>query len=107
MADTAKPWQRKGSIVVSGNDDFISRSTSSPNEGRVMHTEKEEKLYQQTDQVKLSSSEIYLTDDSSKGGRNAPQHNSQKSSGGKKTRKRMSATESREMNASRDISLIW
>ena len=107
MADTAKPWQREGSIVVSGNDDFISRSTSSPDEGPVMHTEKEEKLHQQTDQVKLSSSEIYFTDDSSKSGRNAPQHNPRKSSGGKKIRKRMSATESREMSAPRDISLIW
>ena len=68
-----------------------------------MHTEKEEKLYQQTDQVNPSSSEIYFTDDSSKSGRNAPQHNSRKS----KARKRMSATESREMSAPRDISLIW
>ena len=73
-----------------------------------MRARKEENLPQETDQGKLSSAEIDVTDDSSKSaGRNALQHNPRKSSGGKKARKRMSATHSREMSAPRDISLIW
>ena len=104
MADGGKTWQRKGSIVVSGNDDFIARLADiSPDKGAISHIEQAEKVARETDQFELSSANVHFMGDSLNDGR----INLRKFGGGKKTRKRILASEARETSATRDNSMIW
>ena len=103
MSDSGKTWQRKGSIVVSGKDDFITRLNDiSPDKGAILHTEQVEKVVQETDQLELSSSNVHFMDDSL----NDRRINSLKRGGGKKTRRPILASEAQE-TAIRDDSMIW
>ena len=109
VTDGAKSWQRKNSIVVSGNDDFISRSaTNSPTKDPISHAHEEqgENIHRENNKVKYTSAKIHVKEEASKNERNQRQHNLEKpkTSSGKKTRKRVSA---KETSSHRENSMIW
>lgn len=85
--------------MVSGNDDFLSGSTSNQDKDSVLDQEKGEKMPHEKIKAELSSSEIrYVRGDSFT--------NEEKSSGRKKTRKRLTK-EANDASTSRENSLIW
>jgi len=111
LEDTANPWQKKDSIVVSGNDDFIYRPTKNVFIDKVLQVEKGETFHRENDKGEFSSAripgEMHLMDDCSKSERNQLKLNPAEPSSGKKIRERFAAKETRTLNSSPENSMIW
>lgn len=96
---------RKESIVVSGNDDFIARSTVITDQE--CHQEKH--MNQETEKKKVTPTGIGIANEmyDSVEGLNEYQNIPRKRSNGKKPRKRTSLKEMQGITTSRDNSMIW
>ncbi|XP_068723492.1 uncharacterized protein [Montipora capricornis] len=95
--------QIKKSIVVSGNDDFIARSTTIPSQDY----EQGEQINRQREHLDVTSPGSNTVEETSVAGVNKSRNIPTKCSDGKKTRKRISVKEIQEIATPRDNSMIW